>query len=90
MGVKVQGQKCFMLGKVRIFVLPHLVICYSNIQESYAWHPNSQAYCQSLHYLPSSKPYEPHHEISNNVVYETSKGSDQPAHMCSLIRALVF
>ena len=27
------------------------------------------------------------HEISNNVVCATSKGSDQPAHMRSLIRA---
>ena len=33
-------------------------------------------------------PYEPVHEISNNVVCETSKDSDQPAHMRSLIRAL--
>ena len=30
---------------------------------------------------------EPQHEISNNVVCATSKTSDQPAHMCSLIRA---
>ena len=30
---------------------------------------------------------EPRHEISNNVVYATSKGSDQPAHTRSLIRA---
>ena len=30
---------------------------------------------------------EPRHEISNNVVCTTSKGSDQPAHTCSLIRA---
>ena len=30
---------------------------------------------------------EPRHEISNNVVYETSKSSDQPAHTRSLIRA---
>ena len=30
---------------------------------------------------------EPVHEISNNVVCGTSKGSDQPAHMRSLIRA---
>ena len=26
-------------------------------------------------------------QISNNVVCATSKGSDQPAHTCSLIRA---
>ena len=31
--------------------------------------------------------YEPVHEISNNVVCATSKGSDQPAHTRSLIRA---
>ena len=30
---------------------------------------------------------EPRHEISNNVLCATSKGSDQPAHMRSLIRA---
>ena len=29
---------------------------------------------------------EPWHEISNNVVCATSKGSDQPAHTHSLIR----
>ena len=31
--------------------------------------------------------FEPQHEISKNVVCATSKGSDQPAHMRSLIRA---
>ena len=31
--------------------------------------------------------FEPRHEISNNVVCATSKGSDQPAHSRSLIRA---
>ena len=31
--------------------------------------------------------YEPRHEISNNVLCATSKGSDQPAHTRSLIRA---
>ena len=30
---------------------------------------------------------EPQHEISNNVVCATSKGSDQPTHIRSLIRA---
>ena len=34
-----------------------------------------------------SKTYEPVHEISNNVVCATSKGSDQSAHKHSLIRA---
>ena len=31
--------------------------------------------------------FEPVHEISNNVVYASSKASDQPAQMRSLIRA---
>ena len=31
--------------------------------------------------------YEPHHEISHNVVCATSKASDQPAHMRRVIRA---
>ena len=31
--------------------------------------------------------YEPQHEISNNVVCATSKGTDQPAHSRRLIRA---
>ena len=31
--------------------------------------------------------HEPVHEISNNVVCATSKGSDQPEHTRSLIRA---
>ena len=34
--------------------------------------------------------YEPRHEISNNVVCATSKASDQPAHMRSLIRAFAI
>ena len=34
-----------------------------------------------------SKANEPQHEVSNNVVCATSKGSDQPAHTRSLIRA---
>ena len=31
---------------------------------------------------------EPVHEISNKELCATSKGSNQPAHMCSLIRAV--
>ena len=38
-------------------------------------------------YFQSKKLFEPRHEISNNVVCVTSKASDQPAHMHSLIRA---
>ena len=37
----------------------------------------------------NKEQFEPRHEISNNVVHvcATSKGSDQPAHTRSLIRA---
>ena len=35
----------------------------------------------------AKKVIKPRHEISNNVVDVTSKGSDQPAHTRSLIRA---
>ena len=34
-----------------------------------------------------SSIFEPRHGISNNVVCATSKASDQPAHLRSLIRA---
>ena len=37
--------------------------------------------------ISQQKTYESQHGISNNVVCVTSKGSDQPAHMRSLIRA---
>ena len=36
---------------------------------------------------PIENDFEPQHEISNNVVCATRKGSDQPAHARSLIRA---
>ena len=35
----------------------------------------------------TAKLYEPVHEVFNNVVCETSKASNQPAHTRSLIRA---
>ena len=34
--------------------------------------------------------YEPWHGITNNVVCAISKGSDQPAHTRSLIRAFAY
>ena len=41
----------------------------------------------ALQHMAPQMPFEPQHDISNNVVYVTSKGSDQPAHRPSLIRA---
>ena len=40
-------------------------------------------------YAPLMLPYEPVRDIPNNVTCATSEDPDQPAHMCSLIRALV-
>ena len=43
------------------------------------------AFCHQL--INVFKKFEPVHEISNNVICATSKASDQPPHMRSLIRA---
>ena len=48
--------------------------------------PNCQTSFIRL-YLVEYILIEPVHEISNNVVCATSRASDQPAHMRSLIRA---
>ena len=49
-------------------------------------------YCIDQNFGPSfvfdCVSFEPVHEISNNVLCATSKASDQPAHMRSLIRPL--
>ena len=53
-------------------------------------HKLSQPFKTQLHfvnYLNLNCIIEPVHEISNYVVCATSKASDQPAHMRSLIRA---
>ena len=42
---------------------------------------------QNVVYTSSYSANEPRHEISNNVVCATSKGSDQHVRMRSLIRA---
>ena len=42
-------------------------------------------FCLDLHWLAHTN--ESRNEISNNVVCATSKCSDQPVHMRSLIRA---
>ena len=44
--------------------------------------------CIFLNAQHGVKRCEPRHEISNNVVCATSKGSDQPAHTRSLIGAI--
>ena len=41
----------------------------------------------SIHHVLIMEAFEPPHEISNNVVCAIRKDLDQPAHMCSPIRA---
>ena len=49
--------------------------------ESTIYSESTRAYLHNVYIIESR------HKISNNVVYATSKGSDQPAHAHSLIRA---
>ena len=69
-----------MWGRVEAFFLKRypIAVPYDNHQEEIVIHYYTPS---SLHSLT-----EPCHEITNNVVCATSKGSDQPAHTCSLIR----
>ena len=46
--------------------------------------------CAGLFKILCAGLFEPRHEISNNVVCGTSKASDQPAHMRSLIRVFAI
>ena len=43
--------------------------------------------CLFIFYGHKLTLFEPRHEIPNNVVFTTSKPSDQPALTCSLMRA---
>ena len=51
-------------------------------------------FMRQMQFRPDIQPYGffapingPQNEISNNVVCASTKGLDQPAHMCRLIRA---
>ena len=58
-----------------------LIGCRLNFENIFFLQKSSDFVCQLL------TSHELRHEISNNVVCETNKASDQPAHMRSLIRA---
>ena len=70
------GPNCLTLT-VFLKELKKKMFCSKKYQQYHAHYPA----CHRV------KPIELWHEISNNVVYVTSKGSDQPAHTHSLIRA---
>ena len=46
------------------------------------WQPDNRKNINRMVFI-----FEPQHKIFNNVICGTNKGSDQPAHMPSLIRA---
>ena len=46
--------------------------------------------CKGKGAMSTTQAHNMSHEISNNVVCSTSKGSDQPAYTHSLIRALAM
>ena len=56
------------------------ILCFNGI------FPELFLYRRFLNEIKGVFVIELRHEISNNVVCATSKGSDQPAHMHSLIR----
>ena len=66
-------------------ILKSLFLLLKLILLCYAFNPSD--YIIRCHQEFLLRIYEPWHEISNNVVCATSKGSDQPAHTHSLIRA---
>ena len=71
-----------LIGGTVLCMTLHLPLSTCITEICWLWHKAStQKKCNKRTY------YEPLHEISNNVVCATSKGSDQPAHTRRLIRA---
>ena len=66
--------------------LLYVIINWDQIQVAFTKR-NIRHIFLSLYQHHRKNGYEPWHEISNNMVCATSKASDQPAHMRSLIRA---
>ena len=60
------------------------LICYITCQSSAKCHNTAESVCMPA---PHQSLFEPQHEISDNVICAISKGSDQPVHTRSLIRA---
>ena len=82
-----KGYKCFMSLKFGLQVL--LVSCYIFLMKEVTGSLCDKCnfvliYSHNIFFAPINGPQD---EISDNVVCATTKGSDQPAHMRSLIRA---
>ena len=63
------------------YISGEMINMYTNVNKQLS-------YSLSFVHCRLNVTFEPRHEISNNVVCVTSKGSDQPAHMRSLIRPI--
>ena len=76
--------------KIMDAFLQNLKVLRANRKKA-IFNKNENNYTSKVETLTSPKlmTFEQWHEISNNVVCATSKGSDQPAHTRSLIRAFV-
>ena len=78
------GNGCFMectsdLKEIGMYAFRYLVLSRVTIHYLDTWHHTSHlGLCLSMHFWQTT--YEPGHEISNNVVWAISKGSDQPVH----------
>ena len=84
---KIIEDDTFMCGESSLFRpngFSQALFLLSNLQEM---GKVFQMYSHSWSSKSFRKQFEPRHEISNNMVCANSKGSDQPAHTRSLIRA---
>ena len=79
-----------MLGSGKKSIVPFVAMVIAVmmlfIPKLYAVNPNILQNVIKIGQL-ALEIFEPRHGISNNVVCTTSKGSDQPGHTRSLIRA---
>ena len=76
--------RVFLTFTMKTLKIWHLAFIIKTLKYFTNTHSKSN-YC--IHDIRHSIIIEPRHEISNNVVYTTSKCSDQPALSRSLIRA---
>ena len=80
----------FWLKNKKIIFLVKSVLHAFNSHISAGTNPcinNKAMHLPLMHGFCTLNTFEPRHENLNNVVCPTSKGSDQPAHMRTLIRA---
>ena len=81
----------FSSNQLSQFKLPYYHVFISSMENSAEPdHLASEKPADLYLHCFQNRIYEPQHEIPNNVVCATNKGSDQPAHTCSLVRAFAI